>query len=149
MMDVGQQIKVENGMLKYLVEGLRTTLAWETQGTEYCRKLSTLRFIAHSFQRHMERLMTLEEYDGYMEDVLARNPNLRNTVGALRREHDVFRKGIREIIRELEHVVASDQSSFTKVCDELAVWLKKLDGHHEKEMDVLQEAFEREEGGGD
>jgi hypothetical protein len=149
MKDLGEQIRVENGMLKNLMEGLRATLAWKVQGTEDSRKLSTLRFIAHSFQRHMERLMTLEECDGYMDSVLERNPGLRRKVDALRNEHDIFRKGIREIIQDMEHVSPSDGASFLGSCDDLGALLKKLDEHDEKEVDVFQEAFEREEGWGD
>jgi hypothetical protein len=147
MNDLAQQTQVENGMLKCLVEGLRNTLAWEVQGNDFARKLSTLRFIAHSFQRHMERLMTLEEHEGYMDVVLETNPNLEKTVEALKQEHDYFRKSIREIIQGLDHVSPSDQATFSRLCGDMAALLKKLDKHDGKEADIVQEAFKREPGG--
>lgn len=149
MRDSTQQIRVEKGMLNYLIEGLRTTLAWKAQGGEASRKLSTLRFIAHSFQRHLERLMTLEECDGYMDVVLETRPQMRDTVAALRQDHNCFRKEIRELIQGLEHVAPSDQATTARICDDLVVLLKQLDEHHAKEVDVYQETFDREEGGGD
>ena len=46
--------------------------------------MSTLRFITQSLQRHLERVLALEEYDGYMDLVLHESPRLSNTVAALK-----------------------------------------------------------------
>src|SRR4051812_6360907 len=98
--DLAQQTAVEHTLLQYLMEGLRTTIAWQHQG-DGVRKLSTLRFIGQSFQRHLERLLALEECDGYMDLVLQRNPQLRKTVDALREEHEFFRQSVRRIVLRL------------------------------------------------
>ncbi len=58
--EIAEQIKVEHFLLKQIMEGLRITTAWQVEGTDASRKLSTLRFIAGSFQRHLDRLRTLE-----------------------------------------------------------------------------------------
>src|SRR5260370_8017336 len=76
--DIAQQSMVENGMLHHLEEALRDTMAWQIHGSDLSRKLSTLRFIAGSFQRHLERLFTLEEFYGYMDLLLKTSPNLGN-----------------------------------------------------------------------
>jgi hypothetical protein len=39
-------------------------------GPDASRKLSTLRFITGSFQRHLERLLALEEYGGASGDTV-------------------------------------------------------------------------------
>jgi hypothetical protein len=144
---VVQPTLVENRMLKYLVEGLWTTLAWKINETEFTRKLATLRFIAHCFQRHMERLMTLEECDGYMEYVLERSPKLEKTVAALKQDHEYFRKETIRIVQELDQFSQSEDATFTRISDDLSVLLTKLGKHNGKEVDVFEEAFEREEGG--
>src|SRR5450631_3017505 len=90
--DLAQQTLVEQNMLLLIIEGLRTTLAWEVQGDDFTRKLSTLRFISVSFQRHLERVLALEEYDGYMDLVLHASPQSGNNVDTLRQEHDHLRK---------------------------------------------------------
>jgi len=95
--DITQQTEVESKMFGLLMEGLRSTLAWKVQGADFSRKLSTLRFMAQSFQRHLERLFSLEEYDGYMDLVTKTSPRLSRTVDALKLEHDQFRTGIRRI----------------------------------------------------
>jgi hemerythrin-like domain-containing protein len=145
--DMAQQAQVENSLLNSLIEGLRHTLAWKVQGANDSRKLSTLRFIADSFQRHMERVMTLEERDGYMDVVVATDPNLGKTVDALRREHDKFRKGIATIVQDLGAVSSTDQATFTRICADLTLLLKKLDEHHQKETAIFQDVFVRQDGG--
>src|SRR5947207_15996801 len=96
--DLAQQTLVEHGLLLLLMEGLRNTLAWKVPGTDFARKLSTLRFITQSFQRHLERVLALEEYDGYMDLVLKESPQLGNVVDGLRQEHDQFRAEARHIV---------------------------------------------------
>lgn len=122
--EMAQQTLVENEFLKLLMESLRTTLAWKVQGNDFSRKLSTLRFVAQSFQRHLERVFSLEEYDGYMNLVSKKSPRLSRTVDALRMEHDQFRIGIRRIVHGLEHVSPTNQASFDSLCADLLVLLQ-------------------------
>jgi|ERR1043165_7365997 hemerythrin-like domain-containing protein len=145
--DLAQQTLVENNMLMLLMEGLRNTLAWKVEGTDFARKLSTLRFIMHSLQRHLERVLALEEYDGYMDLALSANPQLGNSVDALRQEHEQFRKEASQIVHRFEHVSPTDGDSFTRICGELVALLNRLDGHNKKEISLMQEVFARDEGG--
>ena len=78
--DIAQQTLLEHGMLNHLTDALRSVIDWKFQGDDFSRKLSTLRFIAQSFQRHLERLMALEEYDGYMDMVGGLSPHLGKDV---------------------------------------------------------------------
>jgi hemerythrin-like domain-containing protein len=146
-LNVIRQTQVEKRLLKFLIEGLHNTFAWEIRGDDVSRKLSTLKFITRSFQSHMERLMGLEEREGYMDIVLEKHPELSKQVEALRHEHDEFRQQIGLLVIELERVAPTDQNSLNKVCERAAALLKKVDAHNRKEADIFQEAFEREEGG--
>lgn len=147
--ELAQQTLVENEFLKVLMESLRITLAWKVQGHDFSRKLSTLRFVAHSFQRHLERVFSLEEIDGYMDLIAKKAPRLSRTVGALKMEHDSFRNGIRRIVHGLEHMSPANQAGFDSVCAELLMLLQQLDEHGKKETDLFQEAFEQDRGGGE
>src|SRR5438270_13933721 len=89
-----QQTLVEKKLLKVLLEGMKNTLAWKIRGDDRSRKLSTLRFITRSFRSHMERLMDLEERDGYMDVVTEKHPHLSKKVEVLRGEHNEFRQGM-------------------------------------------------------
>jgi hemerythrin-like domain-containing protein len=146
-LNVVQQTRVEKEMLKLLIEGLRNTLVWQIHGEDLSRKLSTLKFVMRSFQNHMERLMRLEERDGYMDIVLEKQPHLSKSVEVLRGEHDEFRREISLIAAGLERVLPTDQNTLNTICDQVAGLLKKVDVHTQKEADLFQEAFERENGG--
>jgi hemerythrin-like domain-containing protein len=144
--EIAQQMVVENGVLNLLVEGLRSALAWKVTNNS-SRKLSSVRFIAQSFQRHLERLMALEEYDGYMDRLETKAPQLARAVNHLKQEHDKFRTGIRRILHGLEHVSCTDHATFANLCDELLKLLMGLDKHNKKETDLYHEAFEQDAGG--
>ena len=65
-----QQAAVEHEALRHIIGALRTVLDWKPTAGDVSRKLSSLRFIIQSFQRHLERLMALKEQDGYMTEAL-------------------------------------------------------------------------------
>jgi hypothetical protein len=146
-LNVTQQTLVEKGLLQHLIEGLRQSFAWKIRGDNISRKLSTLKFITRSFRSHMERLMDLEEREGYMDIVLEKHPHLSKSVDALRHDHDEFRREIGLIVQDLDRVSPTDQNTLNMICEKAAILLKKVDTHNRKEGDIFQEAFEREEGG--
>jgi iron-sulfur cluster repair protein YtfE (RIC family) len=140
--EIAEQTRVENGMLKYLVEGLR-----KVHGPDYSRKLSTLRFITQSFQRHLEHMMSLEETNGYMDMVLTTAPQLGRSVDALRKDHEWFRSALGSIASRLERLAPTDAAALADVSQDLHNLLHKLDEHSKKEADLVLEAIERDEGG--
>jgi len=144
---LAEQMVVEHGMFKHIIDGLQLAIHWQPDGDDIARKLSTIRFISQSLQRHLDRLLALEEYDGYMETVVKVSPQLGKRVDALRREHDQFRKTSHRVLHRLENVSPTDQAAFRDVCAELLTFLADLDKHTQKEVHLLQEAFERDSGG--
>jgi len=144
--DIAQQTMVENRLLKTIMEGIHDALLWKPTGRDFSRKLTTLRFISQSLQRHLEHLMTLEEYDGYMEFVRKRCPYLGKTVEALRQDHEGFRAGMRRLSHRLERLSATDAGAFVDVCADMDEFLTKLDRHSQTETKLMQEAFSRAEG---
>ena len=145
--DLAQQTLAEHKMLTLVIEGLRNTLAWKVEGTDFARKLSTLRFITESFQRHLEHVLTLEEDGGYMDLVLQASPQQGNNVTGLKQEHQQFRKEASHIVHQFEHVSSTDGDSFARICGELDDLLNRLDAHKKKEVKLMQKAFAQDEGG--
>src|ERR1700722_8590088 len=115
--EITEQIRVEQELLDHLMHGLRSTAAWRVQEPDASRKLSTLRFITQSFQRHLERLLTIEEYDGYMVLLRSAVPRLAQTTDALQDEHYQFRNEARWIVQRLERLPATDLPALGQVCD--------------------------------
>lgn len=145
--DLAQQTLIESDLLQALVEGMRAALAWEVRGEDCARKLSTMRFIARSLQRHLERLMKLEELNGYMDVVLELKPFLCSRVDSLKHDHDFFRRSLARLVHRLSGVAAADHASLDHVCHDFADVLDRLDAHHRREANLFHEVFEQEEGG--
>jgi hemerythrin-like domain-containing protein len=145
--DIAQQTLVEHGLLRHITEALRLTAGRRAEGHDPPRTLSTLRFIAQSFERHLGRLMALEEHDGYMDVVLRTEPRLGKAVDALREEHGQFRGAVGRLARRPGQLSAADPESFAAACDELLVFLDRVDRHSDRESRLVQEALGRDGGG--
>jgi len=144
---LAQRTFVEQNMLRQLMDALRVTLAREERAGDSRERLSTLRFIVQSFQRHLERMMSLEEDDGYLGWVVDENPRLDRVVAALRDEHDRLRNAMQHVLIRLGRVSAENRADMDPVCEELFDLLRMLDEHREKEGGLLQEAVTRDGGG--
>jgi hypothetical protein len=145
--DIAEQIRFEQELLRHVMEGLRLSTTWQVRGPDASRKLSSLRFVTGSFQRHLERLLALEEDDGFLDKEVACAPHLGRATAALRAEHDGFRRESRRVVQELERLPVTDLSGLEKVGVELVALLDRIEGHNRKEIALLQEAFRRDEGG--
>jgi hemerythrin-like domain-containing protein len=143
---LAQRTFVEQNMLRQLMDALRVTLAREERAGDSAQRLATLRFIVQSFQRHLERMMSLEEDDGYLGWVVDENPRLDRAVAALRDEHDRFRDALQRVLHRLGHITAENRADLDPACQELLDLLRMLDEHREKEGGLLQEAFGRDVG---
>ena len=64
---IAKQIEVEFALLLNIQNAFRIALDWKTERNANSRKLSTLRFVAASFERHLTRLRALSEHGGYMQ----------------------------------------------------------------------------------
>jgi len=145
--DIAQQTQIEHDLLSHVMQGLRISTAWKVPGQDASRKLSTVRFVTQSFQRHLERLLALEEFDGYMDMVSGCAAHLKRATIVLRAEHDSFRTEARRIVQHLERLSVSDLAALDNVCADLLVLLGQIETHNSKEIALLQESFSQEEGG--
>ena len=145
--DIQQQVLIEHETLAHVVSALRSTMGWHVTGPDFSRKLTSLRFVSESFQRHLKHLMSLEEEDGYLAVVVAERPDLNDQVKALRREHVHFRKAVRDVLLRVKKVSPTDTERFAAITADLAALLDQLDEHHHKETGLLQELALRDEGG--
>lgn len=142
-----QQTTIEHEALKHITSALRTVMDWHPSGDEAARKLSSLRFIAQSFQRHLERLMALKEQDGYLANAIDEKPNFAEKAKALLVEHDQFDESLHRLLLKLDNIAATDKKAIDSACHELEELLIKLDDHHRREAELIQEAFLRDDGG--
>ena len=145
--DIAHQTLLEQRLLTNITQAIRTTIAWEPRGKDLTGKLRSIRFITASLERHLDHVMDLEEYDGYMSAALECSPNLAGKVTALKQEHEQFRDSVHRLTAQLERLDADDHTGIERVCLDIGDLLGRIDEHSRREADLLNEAFLRDEGG--
>jgi hypothetical protein len=145
--DVARQTQVEQELLGHIIQVVRISAGWQVPGPDASRKLSTLRFVSQSFQRHLEHLLTLEEFDGYMDVVKTAAPRLGRLTEALKSEHDAFRGRTRMLVQRLERLPATEVKTLDGLCGELLDLLTRVEEHNAKETALIQEAIHQDDGG--
>lgn len=138
---------LEHQILNHVKEALRVTLDWDAPVISLPRKLSSLQFTIKSFRRHLERVMSIEEEGGYLEEVADLKPNLQTRIESLNRDHARFRAWIRKIVPQLDDLNEWQEEQFGGICYEIRALLDDVDRHDEMEIDLLQEAMLMDEGG--
>ena len=144
---LAKQALVEHETLNHVMDALRITLAWQVPQRDLAAKVSSVRFMAQSFDRHLNRLMDLEEDGGYLQSARERQPHLWNRFEKRRTEHESFRETFRLLLPSLERVSSEDETLFNNLCHELRDLLGRVDVHSKAETALLQEAFLLEVGG--
>lgn len=138
---------MEHKVLEHVKQALRVTLDWKAPVVSMPRKLSSLRFTIKSFQRHLERVILIEEEGGYMSEVVDRKPYLQSRIDRLAWQHACFRNRVRELVPELAAINEWEDDRFQEVCDNLRQLLDDVDLHDSAEIELLQETLLMDEGG--
>ena len=127
--------RMEHQILDHVKQALRVTLNWKVPDTGLARKVSSVRFTFQSFQRHLERLLDLEEQDGYMVLVAEMKPNMFSRVERLEQDHIEFRNELHDLLPEVEAVSEYQSEEFEEVCQSICRLLEKIDRHDEQEIE--------------
>jgi len=138
---------MEHQILEHVKQAMRVTLNWHAPDVSMPRKLSSLQFTIKSFQRHLERVMNLEEEGGYMAEVVDAKPYLEDRISYLADDHRRFRDRLRRLLPELNAISEWEQPRFVEVCDDLSELLDAVDQHDKREIELLQESAVVDDGG--
>jgi hemerythrin-like domain-containing protein len=138
---------MEHQILHHIKQALRVTLDWRAPSVSMPRKLSSLQFTIKSFQRHLERVISMEEEGGYMADVLQVRPHYQERINQLAREHDRFRARLKDLKAEADSISEWEEPRFNEVCNDLRALLDEVDQHDEREIELLQESMLCDDGG--
>jgi hypothetical protein len=144
---IAAQTLMEHRTLEYVKQALRVTVQWDLDSVGADRKLSSVRFIAESLQRHLLRLMELEESGGYMQAVVEEKPHLANQIVRLRADHEVFRRQL--AVLPICHPQTDElaDETLSQANPALLAFLDKLDEHDRRETNLIQIAFCEDDGG--
>jgi hemerythrin-like domain-containing protein len=138
---------LEHQVLEHVKQALRVTINWEAPVVSMPRKLSSLQFTIKSFKRHLERVISIEEENGYMHEVVDVKPYLQNRIERLERDHNAFRSHLRKLTSELNDIKEWEEPRFDQVCEELRDLLDDVDRHDLGEVELLQESLLMDDGG--
>jgi hypothetical protein len=138
---------MEHTILDHIKQALRVTLDWQAPVVSMPRKLSSIQFTMKSFRRHLERVMSIEEEGGYLDEVAEARPSMQSRIECLARDHNRFRARIREIVPELDELNDWEEARFVEICDEIRTLLHEVDWHDALEIDLLQESLLFDDGG--
>lgn len=141
------QTKLESQALEHVTRALEVMLGWTLNGDGYARKLSSVRFFTELYQRHLERLFTLEEVDGFMESISRSNPQLASRVEQLKAEHEQFRCALRKSMVQIDLASPLHLDQFEATCKQLRVNIDAVRNHLRRESDLLVESFSQDTGG--
>lgn len=145
---VAEQAAIEQQALQHIKQALRVAIGWRSTADNIERKLSSVRFMAQSLERHMERLMSLEEEGGYMQGAVEEKPHLTDRASTLRGDHERFRVMLREIMQRLKEAAAQAEPPVDECCAALSELLARIDLHERTEQALLQETLYDEGGEG-
>ena len=143
----GNAAWMEHQILDHVKQALRVTLNWQVPAVGMSRKLSSVRFTLKSFLRHLERLMDLEEQDGYMMVVAELKPNMQHRIDRLEHDHVEFRHWSEQLQHKLEEIKESQFEQFIQACRQIEELLSSVDLHDKEEIRLLQETLLCDEGG--
>ena len=138
---------MEHQVFEHIKQALLVTLNWQAPSISMPRKLSSLQFTIKSFQRHFDRVISIEDEGGYMIDVLECKPYMEERIEQLARDHVRFRERLRKLIPELNDIKEWDEPRFEQVCEDLRSLIAAIDRHNEQEVELLQESMLVDDGG--
>jgi hypothetical protein len=138
---------LEHEILNHVKQALRVTLGWKVPREGIARKLSSVQFTLKSFQRHLERLMDIEEQDGYMVFVEEVKPNMHFRVDQLEKDHARFRRLLDQLLPKVDSLSEFNPEEIENACGEVSALLDRVDQHDKEEIALLQESMWFDEGG--
>ncbi|MEX2317587.1 MAG: hemerythrin domain-containing protein [Pirellulales bacterium] len=138
---------MEHAVLEHIKQAMRVTLDWRAPEVSLPRKISSLQFTIKSLQRHLERVMSIEEEGGYLAVVEDLKPHLQERLEGLAGEHQSFRARLNAMMPELNSLNEWEEKRFDQVCGQLRQLLADLDQHDQQEVELLQQSLLDEEGG--
>jgi Hemerythrin HHE cation binding domain len=138
---------MEHQILHHIKQAMRVTLDWQAPVVSMPRKLSSLQFTIKSFQRHLERVISLEEEGGYMVHVLDARPYFQDRIDQLASDHARFRKRLQKLLPELNDISEWEEPRFNDVCSDLRELIDDVDQHDAREIELLQESLLYDDGG--
>ena len=142
-----ERLVCESDAVQNLKSALRAAISWDAKSVGMQRKVQGVRFVIEALERHLRKLMDLEERDGCLAWIGEAKPSLQTLVAALCEEHDRFRMRLKEIIPRWEAAATMQEEEFNELCDSVRSFLASVERHETRERDLMYSALCDDDGG--
>jgi hypothetical protein len=142
-----ERLVSESDAVHNLKAALRAAISWDPKAVGMARKVQGVRFVIEALERHLQRLMDLEEREGCLAWIEECKPTLYSMAAALRAEHDRFRMHLKEIVPRWEAAAKMHEDEFNELCDSVRTFLAAVERHEGRERDLMYSALCDDEGG--
>ncbi len=132
----------QHDQIEALIDAISSRFDVEKMAT---RNLASL---INSLAAHLEMHFELEEENEYFDLVLRQAPRLSNHVDQLLQQHTTLKTEVDALVTMARRALA-EGGDVTKIASRFGKFRKKLLDHERAEIDLLQEAYTRDLGGGD
>jgi hypothetical protein len=86
---------------------------------------------------HLQRMMAIEEEDGYLTPVVENRPGLASQVELLRHEHDELRTLTENLGAMVHNLKAEDNLIISDTCTRIQIYLGHVQRHEEHENHIV------------
>jgi hypothetical protein len=142
-----ERLVSESDAVQNLKSALRAAISWDAKSVGMGRKVQGVRFVIEALERHMMKLMDLEEREGCLAWIGESRPSLSALASALCEEHERFRTRLKEIVPRWETAGAMQKDEFDDLCDSVRSFLASVEHHECRERDLMYSALYDDDGG--
>lgn len=142
-----ERLVSESDAVQNLKAALTAAISWDAKSVGMQRKVQGVRFVIEALERHLRKLMDLEEREGCLAWIGDTKPNLQSLASALCEEHDRFRMRLKEIVPRWESATSMQVEEFNELCDSVRSFLAAVERHECRERDLMYSALCDDEGG--
>ncbi len=142
-----ERLVCESDAVHNLKSALRAAISWDAKSVGMQRKVQGVRFVIEALERHLQKLMDLEELEGCLSWIGESKPSLQSLASALCAEHDRFRTRLKEIVPRWEAAASMQEDEFNELCDSVRSFLASVERHEGRERDLMYSALCDDEGG--
>lgn len=144
-----ERLVTESDAVHNLKAALHAAIAWDVRVVGMNRKVQGVRFVIEALERHMEKLMDLEEREGCIAWIGENKPTLYSLAAALCEEHDRFRTRLKEIVPRWELAATMQADEFDELCESVRSFLDSVERHETRERDLIYSALWCDHEGGE
>lgn len=141
------QVWHEHELVGHITAALRDMVRAPRNAVGSLRRRSRVLFGLRALQRHLERLLSMEESEGYLHAVAVDKPNLSHRIDRLQNDHQALRRRVEELVPAVDRLEETQHQQLDAVCSQIDSLLHEVERHDHAEIKLLQDLMLDDEGG--